>query len=179
MNETLDKMKKALEGNKESISLKEVYGKEQADSIGDKIDVLMRMAENGRLYNTFSDQIGRYERYMLDEEEAEWVLAFTRTYTHLQKVWTERFARDGAKFIQTILPEILKDIAGVNTKIDIREIPKGLAEALDRLIDEQDEEDEEDSEKKQLLNLFDEAKASAKKAGLKADEDERALAEEE
>lgn len=174
MNEILEKMKQALESKQDSISLKEVYGKERADSIGDKIDIMMRMAENGRLYDTFSGQIGRYSRYQLDDNEAEWVMAFSRTYSHLQEVWAKKFARDGAELMQELLPEILKDMAGIDAKVDIREIPKGMSRALRRL-EEEDDGKGNSKEKDDLLNIFDEAKASAKKAGLKSNEDERPL----
>jgi len=180
MNEILEKMKQALDENQNSISLVEVYGKERADSIGDKIDIMMRMAEDGRLYDTFGGQINRYKRYQLDENEAEWVMAFSRTYSHLQEVWAKKFARDGAEFMQEVLPEILKDITGIDSKVDIREIPKGMAKALKRLDEEDQARNKKDNSEDMdnLLNIFDEAKASAKKAGLKTSEDEHPLKEE-
>jgi hypothetical protein len=91
----------------------------------------------------------------------------------LQQVWADRFARDGVQFVQRVLPDILKDLAGVDAKIDVREIPKGLSEAMERLVKEQEDEDENSAEKNELLTLFDKAKAAAEKAGLEDDDDEK------
>ena len=165
MNEILKKMKAALlaEGKK-GVNLDTVFDEARSARINERIQIMLQMARGAEMYPTYTDQLKRYERYELSDDEAEWVLAFSRIYAHLERQWANRFAEKANELLADVVPRILEEVTGGEATA---RVGRGLGDLLKTLIEDEDGEPDDE-----LMNLFDKAKAAADAAAVEPDEEE-------
>ena len=107
MHELLEKLMESLakpDEEKEGINAETVWGSEIAARLSDKGELFRIISKDGP-YSTYTEILEKYKRYQLSDEEAEWVLAFMRTYIEVQERYHERMAmelakRDFARFVE-------------------------------------------------------------------------------
>tara|TARA_Y100000310_G_scaffold211373_1_gene212109 strand:- start:168 stop:599 length:432 start_codon:yes stop_codon:yes gene_type:complete len=107
MHELLEKLMETLaqpDEEKDGINAETVWGSEIAARLSDKGELFRIISKDGP-YSTYTEILEKYKRYQLSDDEAEWVLAFMRTYIEVQERYHEKMAmelakRDFARFVE-------------------------------------------------------------------------------
>ena len=130
MHKLLEKLMESLakpDEEKDGINAETVWGSEIAERLSDKGELFRIISKDGP-YSTYTEILEKYKRYQLSDDEAEWVLAFMRTYIEVQERYHEKMAmelakRDFARFVEENggtegMQEMLSGVGGDATEGD-------------------------------------------------------------